>query len=57
MNGDFIGHDIIASEGASKSHWDIQKTVFETIQGKVLEKFPSIPVLPSIGNNDVLFHY
>lgn len=56
INGDFVAHGISSSD-PSVSNWNLMKTIIQTSIDRIKSKFPNVPILPSIGNNDVLFHY
>jgi len=36
--------------------WTAMKSIMNQVMNTSREKFPNIPILPSIGNNDVIEH-
>ena len=53
VTGDSIVHGL-ANGGGS---WTSMKEIFTTEIERLNSKFPGVPILPAIGNNDVMTHY
>lgn len=56
ISGDFVFHGL-ASKNPSVNNWDKMVPIFQLIIAKIKAKFPNTPILPSVGNNDVIWHY
>ena len=61
MNGDFVGHYVAAETNASDSeafdNWKNKQLVhFREVHAIFRQQFPKTPILPTIGNNDVMYH-
>jgi Icc-related predicted phosphoesterase len=54
--GDFVVHGLSNSD-PNFGNWPEMKRVIKAIIDSVIAKFPGVPIIPSIGNNDVLNHY
>ncbi len=61
MNGDFVGHDValkqnVSTKEAIKNWKNKQLLHFIDIYRLFREQFPYTTILPTIGNNDVIYH-
>ena len=56
VSGDLIVHGL-SSNDPNVNNWEEMKDIIQVIIGELTEKYPDIPILFSIGNNDVMFHY
>ncbi len=54
--GDFVVHGLSNSDPDHKN-WPAMKDVFNSVINEVQNKFPGVPIISSIGNNDLLNHY
>ncbi len=63
MNGDLVGHDVAVKTAWNlnaeqvEQHYSATKEILEGVSDFASEFFPDSIILPSIGNNDVKFHY
>ena len=49
-------HGLAADVGATENNWELMKyTMREAIKAMVAA-FPDVPIIPVIGNNDVIYH-
>ena len=54
--GDLCKHGLAVPIGSETNNWELMKyTMIEAI-GAIERHFPQIPILPVIGNNDVVYH-
>ena len=64
LNGDFVKHGVALKEDTGMSGlnplkrktWNTIKSIMEQDLKMVREQFPDKPILPVIGNNDVIVH-
>lgn len=60
VNGDFVGHHRAASANASASEksskWSENRGIMNDALNKIRGRANGKPILPSIGNNDVMAH-
>jgi Calcineurin-like phosphoesterase len=56
LAGDFVVHGLSNSDPEFKN-WPEMKRVISAIIDSVKAKFPNTPIIPTIGNNDLLNHY
>jgi Calcineurin-like phosphoesterase len=56
LAGDFVVHGLSNSDPDHKN-WPAMKDVFNAVINEVQSKFPGVPIISSIGNNDLLNHY
>ena len=54
--GDFVVHGL-SSKDHNQDNWSEMKKVIGKVMQMVKQRFPSAPILPNIGNNDLLHHY
>ena len=64
INGDLVGHEIAVkpalnlTDEQTEQHYKILKDILQTVSNEfVVDNFPDAVVLPTLGNNDVKFHY
>jgi len=57
VNGDFVGHGFSVEPGTSPNRWGEMKEIIRKVIGEIVERYPDTPIFPSIGNNDVVYHY
>jgi hypothetical protein len=56
--GDLVTHGVTSKDYKGEpSHEVPLKQILAKVHETITTKFPLIPVLPSIGNNDVVWHY
>ena len=56
IGGDFVVHGLSNSD-PNFGNWPIMKDVLRAVINSVQTKFPGVPIISAIGNNDVLNHY
>jgi hypothetical protein len=56
IGGDFVVHGL-SSDDHNKNNWPQMKEVIADSMKMIQEHFPNTPILPNIGNNDLLHHY
>lgn len=58
INGDFVGHGVAASNSSADFNetWSAIKKIMSKDIEMVREQFGDAAILPSIGNNDVVYH-
>jgi hypothetical protein len=56
VTGDFVRHGL-ASKDPTKFNWPPIKETIMDVMNLIKHYLPDIPILPNIGNNDVLNHY
>lgn len=54
--GDFVVHGLSNSDPNFRN-WPEMKKVFQAVIASVEKQFPGVPIIPTIGNNDLLNHY
>lgn len=55
LNGDFLAHHMTTDKTADEALAIIKEIMSEDM-AMMRSKFPNVPILPSIGNNDVIDH-
>ena len=56
IGGDFVVHGLSNSD-PTFGNWPAIKDIFRAVIASVQTKFPVVPIISTIGNNDVLNHY
>ena len=64
VNGDFIKHGLTLmtdptlenQEADEKKSWAVMEKTFKTVMKEIIDQNPGIPVLPTFGNNDMVYH-
>ena len=56
ISGDFVVHGL-ASKNHTYNNWSEMKIIINQALSMIQAHFPDTPILPNIGNNDVLHHY
>jgi hypothetical protein len=56
IGGDFVVHGL-SSDDKDKNNWPQMKEVIADSMKLIQRYFPDTPILPNIGNNDLLHHY
>ena len=61
MNGDLVKHGVSinyknATPEQIQEVWTAMKSIMSQVMNATRERYPNIPILPSIGNNDVIEH-
>ena len=56
LAGDLCRHGLAAKEGSATNNWEEMKKTMRTVMDSLVEQFPDIPIIPVIGNNDVMYH-
>ena len=54
--GDLCKHGLAAKIGAESNNWELMKYTMREAISAIEDAFPRIPILPVIGNNDVMYH-
>lgn len=54
--GDLCKHGLAAPIGAESNNWELMKYTMQEAISAIEDAFPQIPILPVIGNNDVMYH-
>ena len=58
VSGDFAAHDVAAKRGQAEPHYDILKSIIsQDFNQYIGAMFPNSSIIPTIGNNDVKYHY
>eukprot|EP00349_Pseudokeronopsis_sp_Brazil_P001623 CAMPEP_0202965382 /NCGR_PEP_ID=MMETSP1396-20130829/9373_1 /ASSEMBLY_ACC=CAM_ASM_000872 /TAXON_ID= /ORGANISM="Pseudokeronopsis sp., Strain Brazil" /LENGTH=75 /DNA_ID=CAMNT_0049688073 /DNA_START=165 /DNA_END=392 /DNA_ORIENTATION=- len=56
VSGDLVVHGL-SSDDPNKNNWPIMQETIATISEELSNAFPDTPIIFSIGNNDVMYHY
>jgi hypothetical protein len=56
ISGDFVVHGVSAKEH-QPNNWPKMREIINQVMSLIQAHFPNIPILPNIGNNDLLNHY
>jgi len=56
LPGDLCMHGMGVKEGVSPTNWVEMQEIIKNVTLEVVDAFPDIPVLFSVGNNDVEYH-
>ena len=56
VSGDFVVHGL-SSKNLSVSNWPQQKVIIQQVLDSISLRFPGVPLIPNIGNNDAINHY
>ena len=56
MIGDLCKHGLAVKIGSAQTNWDMMKYTMQVAIQAIEDAFPGIPILPVIGNNDVMYH-
>ena len=56
ITGDFVVHGL-AQKNLSASNWTLQKPIIQSVINAINSRFPGVPIISNIGNNDVINHY
>ena len=54
--GDLCKHGLAVAIDTSPNNWELMKYTMKEAISAIETAFPSIPILPVIGNNDVIYH-
>jgi hypothetical protein len=54
--GDLVKHGLAAYPGQEPVNWPKQKETMRQVIASIVANFPDTPILPVIGNNDVIYH-
>lgn len=54
--GDLICHGLAAYPPNPPTNWQLQQETMTAVMAAITNYFPGIPILPVIGNNDVMYH-
>lgn len=54
--GDLNKHGLAVSIDSETNNWELMKYTMKTVIESIEEAFPAVPILPVIGNNDVVYH-
>ena len=56
LMGDMCKHGLAVEIDSETNNWDIMKKTMREAIRVIVENFPSVPILPVLGNNDVVYH-
>ena len=56
ISGDLVRHGL-SQKNMSASNWDLQKPIIQSVIDAVNTRFPGVPIISNIGNNDAINHY
>jgi hypothetical protein len=56
LMGDLCKHGMAVEINAKQNNWDLMKFTIKTAISAIETYFPTVPILPVLGNNDVVFH-
>lgn len=56
LMGDMCKHGLAVQIDSETNNWDIMKKTMREAIRVIVENFPSVPILPVLGNNDVVYH-
>ena len=56
ISGDFVVHGM-SSNVMGVNKWPEMKVIIRQAVQMISESFPGVPIIPNIGNNDLLYHY
>ena len=56
ITGDFVLHGL-SSNVLGITHWPEMKSIIKYAIDTIQAKFPGVPILSNVGNNDLLYHY
>ena len=54
--GDMCRHGLAADVGATENNWEMMKYTMREALKAIVAAFPDVPIVPVIGNNDVVYH-
>ena len=54
--GDLCKHGLAVNAGSTTTNWELMKYTMSVAIDAIEDAFPDIPILPVIGNNDVIYH-
>ena len=54
--GDLVKHGLAAYSGQEPVNWPTQMETMRQVISEIVANFPDTPILPVIGNNDVIYH-
>ena len=54
--GDFVVHGL-CNRDPNHANWPKMKEILGAVVDAVKKEFPGVPIIPGIGNNDLLNHY
>ena len=55
--GDLVVHGLTSGQSGNYPNWPKMKETMAKIMESVEKEFPGVPIIPTIGNNDLLRHY
>jgi len=54
--GDLCKHGLAVDVGATENNWELMKYTMREALKAMVAAFPDVPIIPVIGNNDVIYH-
>jgi len=54
--GDLCKHGLAVKLDSTTNNWDLMKYTMRTAINAIVSAFPEVPILPVLGNNDVVYH-
>ncbi len=47
----------LSSRNPNQNYWPLKKETIREVMEIATKKFPNTPIIPTIGNNDLMYHY
>lgn len=57
ISGDFVVHGLSQKIQSGQTHWEEMKDIIQQAMQTIAGNLPGVPIIPNIGNNDLLYHY
>lgn len=54
--GDLCRHGLAVPTNATETNWPLMKYTMQEAMKAIVKAFPDVPILPVLGNNDVVYH-
>ena len=54
--GDLCKHGLAVEIDAEETNWELMKYTIQMAINSIVDAFPDVPILPVLGNNDVVYH-
>lgn len=56
VTGDMVVHGL-SSKDFSINNWEKQKEIIKETMDSMTKRFPDVPIINAVGNNDAIHHY
>ena len=56
VTGDMVVHGL-SSKDFSVNNWDKSKAIIKSTMDSMTKRFPGVPIINAVGNNDAIHHY